>query len=44
MGLRTSLGRARAAWSPNLAPERAAGSVDARTWEALTAALLLERD
>ena len=41
MGLRSSLGRARDAWSTHLATVRAAGSVDDRTWEDLTDALLL---
>ena len=41
MGLRSSLGRARDAWSTHLATVRATGSVDDRTWEDLTDALLL---
>ena len=41
MGLRSSLGRARDAWSTHLASVRVAGVVDDRTWEGLTEALLL---
>ena len=41
MGLRSSLGRARDAWSTHLATVRAAGAVDDRTWEDLPDALLL---